>query len=82
VIALYCDRHDATSAAAVLAGSTLSGLNGFAGRLAGAMVADASSAIDVVRYRALATNTASLAIAHRLGFRAFGQNFRARRRAI
>jgi len=51
---------------------------GFAGRLVGAMASSALPAAIVVRYRALATNTASLAVARRLGFEAHGQNYRAR----
>jgi RimJ/RimL family protein N-acetyltransferase len=53
---------------------------GLAGRLVGAMVADALPTVGVVRYRALASNVASLAVARRLGFERYGQNFRARRR--
>ena len=52
--------------------------HGFAGRLVGAMVSSALPAAVVVRYRALATNTASLAVARRLGFETYGQNYRAR----
>lgn len=51
---------------------------GFAGRLVGAMGSSALPAAVVVRYRALATNTASLAVARRLGFEDYGQNYRAR----
>jgi len=51
---------------------------GFAGRLVGAMVSSALPAAVVVRYRALATNAPSLAVARRLGFEAYGQNYRAR----
>lgn len=53
---------------------------GTARRLVGAMVADALRSVDVVRYRALASNTASLAVADRLGFEPYGRNYRARRR--
>lgn len=53
---------------------------GLAGRLVGAMVADALPTVGVARYRALASNVASLAVARRLGFEQYGQNFRARRR--
>lgn len=53
---------------------------GLAGRLVGTMVADALPSVGVVRYRALVSNAASLAVARRLGFEAYGQNFRARRR--
>ena len=52
---------------------------GLAGRLVGAMVADALPQVGVVRYRALASNVASIAVAQRLGFEPYGQNFRARR---
>lgn len=52
--------------------------HGFAGRLVGAMVSSALPAAVVVRDRALATNTASLAVARRLGFETYGQNYRAR----
>ena len=55
---------------------------GLAGRLVGAMVADALPAVGVVRYRALASNVASLAVAERLGFEPYGQNLRARRPAL
>lgn len=54
---------------------------GLACRLVGAMVADALPAVGLVRYRALASNVASLAVAKRLGFERYGQNFRARRPA-
>lgn len=50
---------------------------GIAGRLVGAMVAAALPAVGVVRYRALASNVASLGIARRLGFDPYGQNYRA-----
>lgn len=53
---------------------------GLARRLVGTMVADALPAVGVVRHRALASNVASLALAERLGFEPYGQNFRARRR--
>jgi RimJ/RimL family protein N-acetyltransferase len=52
---------------------------GLASRLVGTMVADALPAVGVVRYRALASIVASLAVAERLGFEPYGQNFRARR---
>lgn len=52
--------------------------HGFAGRLVGTMVSSALPAAIVVRYRALTTNTASLAVARRLGFEAHGQNYRVR----
>lgn len=52
---------------------------GYAARLAGAMVHDALASVDVVRYRALASNVASLSVARRLGFQLYGQNFRGRR---
>jgi GNAT superfamily N-acetyltransferase len=47
---------------------------GYATRLAGAMVADALEVIEVVRYRALFTNVASLAVARKLGFVNDGSN--------
>ncbi|MGI8632703.1 MAG: GNAT family N-acetyltransferase [Solirubrobacterales bacterium] len=53
---------------------------GLARRLVGAMVAESLPSVGVVRYRALVSNGASLAVARRLGFDAYGQNFRARRR--
>jgi hypothetical protein len=43
------------------------------------MVADALPVVGVVRYRALASNVATLALAEQLGFESYGQNFRARR---
>jgi RimJ/RimL family protein N-acetyltransferase len=52
---------------------------GLAGRLVGAMVSAALPDVGVVRYRALASNAASLAVARRLGFEPYGQNFRARK---
>jgi RimJ/RimL family protein N-acetyltransferase len=52
---------------------------GFAGRLVGAMVSAMLLTVDVVRYRALTSNHASLAVAQRLGFEQFGQDYRARR---
>ena len=52
---------------------------GFASRLAATMVAAALPAVEVVRYRALASNVASLTVARQLGFELYGQNFRARR---
>lgn len=52
---------------------------GIAGRLAGAMAADALPIVGVARYRALASNAASLAVARRIGFEPYGENFRARR---
>lgn len=52
---------------------------GRARHLVGAMVATALPSIGVARYRALASNTASLAVARRLGFVEYGQNFRARK---
>ena len=53
---------------------------GFASRLVGTIVADALLVAGVVRYRALASYGASLAVAERLGFEPYGQNLRARRR--
>ena len=52
---------------------------GLAGRVAPTMIADALPEAIVVRYRALVTNLASLAVARRLGFEPYGQNYRARR---
>lgn len=52
---------------------------GRARRLVSAMVTAALPSIGVARYRALASNTASLAVARRLGFVEYGQNFRARK---
>jgi RimJ/RimL family protein N-acetyltransferase len=52
---------------------------GLACRLVATMVANALASTDVVRYRALVSNAASLAVARRLGFEPYGQNFRARR---
>ena len=49
---------------------------GFAGRLVGAMVYAALPTVGVVRYRALTSNLASLAVAQRLGFEQYGQDFR------
>jgi hypothetical protein len=43
------------------------------------MIADALPEVGVVRYRALVTNVASLAVARRLGCESYGQNYRARR---
>jgi len=43
-------------------------------RLAGAMVAEALETLEVVRYRALTTNLASLAVARKLGFVQDGSN--------
>jgi RimJ/RimL family protein N-acetyltransferase len=54
---------------------------GLAGRLVGTMVTAALPEVGVVRYRALASNVASLAVARRLGFEHYGQNYRARRAA-
>lgn len=52
---------------------------GLAGRVVGAMVAAALPTVAVARYRALASNVASRAVALRLGFEPYGQNYRARR---
>ena len=49
-------------------------------RLAGAMITDALERTGVVRYRALFTNAASLAIAARLGFVGDGANIAVRLR--
>jgi GNAT superfamily N-acetyltransferase len=51
---------------------------GMAKRLAAKMVSDALPRVDVVRYRALLTNTASLRVAESLGFRGRGQNYAVR----
>jgi GNAT superfamily N-acetyltransferase len=48
---------------------------GFATRLAAKMVGDALSEVEIVRYRSLLTNAASLRIAEALGFEERGQNF-------
>lgn len=53
--------------------------HGLARRLTGAMVAAALPTAGVVRYRALSTNVASLAVADRLGFERYGGNYLARR---
>jgi hypothetical protein len=47
---------------------------GLAGRLVGTMVADVLPSVGIVRYRALASNIASLSVARRLGFEPNGQN--------
>jgi GNAT superfamily N-acetyltransferase len=52
---------------------------GLAGRLVGAMVHAALPTVGVARYRALASNVASLAVARRLGFEPYGQSYRARK---
>jgi GNAT superfamily N-acetyltransferase len=62
----------------VLVGPTDRG-RGLARRLVGTMVHIALPTVGVVRYRALASNAASLAVARRLGFVEYGQNYRARR---
>jgi predicted GNAT family acetyltransferase len=54
---------------------------GFAGRLVGAMVSAVLPTVGVVRYRALVSNHASLAVAQRLGFEQYGQDYRTRRRS-
>lgn len=51
---------------------------GLATRIAVQMIQDALSVAKIVRYRALAANTASLAIARSLGFAWHGQNLIAR----
>lgn len=51
---------------------------GLAGRLVGAMLADTLPKVDVIRYRALSSNAASLAVADRLGFSRYGGNYLAR----
>lgn len=62
----------------VLVGSINRG-RGLGRRLVGAMVNVALPTVGVVRYRALASNSASLAIARHLGFVEYGQNYRARK---
>ncbi len=52
---------------------------GLAGRVVATMVASALPTVGIVRYRALASNVGSCAVARRLGFERHGQNFRARR---
>lgn len=47
---------------------------GLARQLATRMIGDALPAAGIVRYRALVTNSASLAIARSLGFAGYGQN--------
>lgn len=47
--------------------------------VAATMVADWLPVVDVVRYRALTTNAASLAVAARLGFEGYGANILVRR---
>ena len=42
------------------------------------MIGDALPAAGIIRYRALATNSPSLAIARSLGFAGYGQNLIAR----
>jgi GNAT superfamily N-acetyltransferase len=51
---------------------------GLAKRLAVKMVSDALPTVEIVRYRALTTNTASLRVARSLGFEGRGQNYRVR----
>lgn len=51
---------------------------GFASTLVGAMVTDCDPGVDVLRYRALSTNTASLAVAERIGFERYGGNYLAK----
>ena len=48
---------------------------GLATRLAGAMTAECLPAAQIIRYRALVTNTSSLGIARRLGFEPYGSNY-------
>lgn len=54
---------------------------GLARRLVGTMVDAALPSVEVVRYRALATNAPSVAVARSLGFQTYGANFRGRRQA-
>lgn len=51
---------------------------GLGKRLASRMIADALPSAGIVRYRALSTNTASLAVARSLGFAQRGENLVAR----
>jgi len=51
---------------------------GFASQLVGAMLDDSLPKVEVVRYRALSTNAASLAVAERIGFSRYGGNYLAR----
>jgi len=51
---------------------------GFASQLVGAMLDDSLPKIEVVRYRALSTNAASLAVAERIGFKRYGGNYLAK----
>lgn len=53
---------------------------GIGARLVSIMVADALRTSPVIRYRALATNTASLRVAHKLGFAPDGANIAVRLR--
>ena len=55
---------------------------GFASRLVGAMLADCVQTAAIVRYRALSTNAASLAVAQRLGFARYGGNYLAKLTAV
>ena len=51
---------------------------GLAKKIAVQMIGDALPAAGIIRYRALATNSPSLAIARSLGFAGYGQNLIAR----
>ena len=51
---------------------------GFARRIASQMISDALPAAGIIRYRALTTNSPSLAIARSLGFAGYGRNLIAR----
>jgi hypothetical protein len=51
---------------------------GLAKQIAVQMIQDAVPTAGIIRYRALATNSSSLAIARSLGFAGYGQNLIAR----
>lgn len=52
---------------------------GLATRVAASMVAEMLPIVEIARYRALASNLPSLAVARSLGFEFHGRNYRARR---
>lgn len=52
---------------------------GLAIRVVATMTAAALPVVGIVRYRALASNVGSLAVARRVGFEPYGQNYRCRR---
>jgi len=68
--ALGCDTH-------VLSHPDARG-RGFARRIASQMISDALPAAGIIRYRALTTDSPSLAIARTLGFAGCGHNLIAR----